>query len=188
VYAAPEGGEIKLWFIGTEGGPPSPISGATGRASGWSPRGDAIVAVRAADDIAHLHFKSASGEVVREPIAIGPVSLPTALAWSPDGTHIGMVNLPGRAAAEVWLLRVSDGHLRKLTEFAAPVELEGVDWTPDGKALLVGRTEYETEVVRLRDYRESRSRSFRLKAEATENYSIATARDSSGGAAVCQSV
>ena len=147
VYAAPEGGEMKLWIIGTEGGPPGVISRATGRAPGWSPRGDAIVVVRAAGEVAHLHFTSASGEVVREPIAIGPVSLPTALAWSPDGTHIGMVNLPGRAAAEVWLLRVSDGHLRKLTEFVAPVELEGVAWTPDGKALLVGRTEYETEVV-----------------------------------------
>ncbi len=146
-YAAPEGGEIKLWIIGTEGGPPVAISRATGRTPAWSPDGDAIVAVRATDDVANLHFTSASGEVVREPIAIGPVSVPTALAWSPDGTHIGMVNLPGRAAAEVWLLRVSDGHLRKLTEFAAPVELDGVAWTPDGKALLVGRTEYETEVV-----------------------------------------
>jgi hypothetical protein len=58
-----------------------------------------------------------------------------------------MVNLPGRAAAEVWLLRVSDGHLRKLTEFVAPVELDGIAWTPDGRPLLLGRTEYETEVV-----------------------------------------
>jgi len=86
----------------------------------------------------------------RAPLPIEPVGLPEGLAWPPDGRRIALVNLPGRAAAEVWVLTLADGALRKLAQFEAPVELDGVTWTGDGHALLAGRITYETEVLLLR--------------------------------------
>jgi hypothetical protein len=63
------------------------------------------------------------------------------------------VNLPGRAAAEVWLLAIDGGALRKLTQFAAPAELDGITWTPDGRSVVLGRTDYDTEILLLRGIR-----------------------------------
>jgi Tol biopolymer transport system component len=147
VYAAADRDDLKLWIVDAAGGAPTPLAGDGGRTPTWSPVGDVIAAVRASDDVPYVHFFSGSGAVVREPLAIGPLSVPTAMAWSPDGLHLGMVNLPGRAAAEAWIVRVADGNLHKLAEFPAPAELDGVTWTRDGQALLVGRIEYESEVL-----------------------------------------
>ena len=47
------------------------------------------------------------------------------MAWSPDGTRLGLVNLPGRAAAEVWVLEMATGQLRKIADWPAPAEFEG---------------------------------------------------------------
>ncbi len=105
---------------------------------------------RSDDDQPKLFFLTSAGAESRTPLPIDPVGLPTALAWSPDGKRIALVNLPGRAAAEVWVLTVADGALRKLLELPAPAELDGVTWTADGRALIVGRIDFETEVLLLR--------------------------------------
>ncbi len=106
--------------------------------------------VRSENDRPAVHFTTSAGAKARDPLAIDPIGLPSSLAWSPDGTRIALINLPGRAAAEVWLLTVADGTLRKLTQLPAPAELDGITWTTDGRSLIVGRTEYETEVLLLR--------------------------------------
>jgi hypothetical protein len=85
--------------------------------------------------------------MTRQPLAIDPVSLPTALAWSPDGQRLALVNLPGRSAAEAWVMDVGTGHLRKVAELPAPAEFDGIAWASDGRAVYLGRTEYDTEVV-----------------------------------------
>jgi hypothetical protein len=59
------------------------------------------------------------------------------------------VNLPGRTAAEAWILDVASGRLRKVTELQAPAEFEGVSSTKDGKSLLLGHAEFESEVLLL---------------------------------------
>jgi hypothetical protein len=80
----------------------------------------------------------------------GRLSAPTSSAWSPDGTRLAFVNLPGRAAAQAWVVDVRDAALRLLAELAAPAEFEGVAWTRDGGSLLLGRTEYDSEVLHIR--------------------------------------
>jgi dipeptidyl aminopeptidase/acylaminoacyl peptidase len=97
-----------------------------------------------------VHFATTAGAPAGRVLPIEPVSLPTAMAWSPDGSRLALVNLPGRAAAEVWLLTVADGSLRRLQHFAAPAELDGITWSSDGKALLIGRRDFESEVLLLR--------------------------------------
>jgi hypothetical protein len=50
----------------------------------------------------------------------------------------------------VFVLSVGTGALRLLQRFAAPAELDGVTWSPDGKSVLVGRRVYESEVLLIR--------------------------------------
>jgi Tol biopolymer transport system component len=149
VYALAGDLETTLWVVEAAGGAPERIPGAAGRAPAWSPAGDLIALVRADGDRAAVHFITSAGARARPPLLIDPVGLPTALAWSPDGRRLALINLPGRAAAEVWVLSVEDGSLREVTEFPAPAELEGITWTADGRAVIVGRTDYETEVLLL---------------------------------------
>lgn len=150
IYALAGGGQPALWMVDAGGGPPAQIPGASGRAPTASPIGDVIAVARSDNDRPTLYFLTSSGTESRGPLPIDPVGLPTALAWSPDGKRIAIVNLPGRAAAEVWLLTLADGALRKLVEFSAPAELDGITWTADGRALVAGRIDYETEVLLLR--------------------------------------
>jgi dipeptidyl aminopeptidase/acylaminoacyl peptidase len=113
-----------------------------------------MIAVSKSDnDHPTVQFFTSAGARAREPLAIEPIGLPTALAWSPDGKRIALINLPGRAAAEVWILTLADGGLRKLMQFPSPTELDGITWTPDGRSVIIGRTDYETEVLLLRGLR-----------------------------------
>ena len=113
----------------------------------WSPTGDVIAVVEADGDRPVLAFISPTGERVRPPLLIQSVGVPTAIAWSPDGTRIAFVNLPGRGAAQAWIARLDDGALRMVAEQAAPGDFEGVTWTPDGRSIIVGRFEFDNEVV-----------------------------------------
>jgi Tol biopolymer transport system component len=153
VYALAGKTAATLWTVTVDGGTPTQIESASGRVPTWSPGGDAIAVVRSDNDHPTVHFITAAGARAREPLAIDPIGLPAAVAWSPDGRRIAIVNLPGRSAAEVWILTLADGALRKLTQFAAPGELDGITWTADSGSVVVGRTEYETEVLLLRGVR-----------------------------------
>ena len=139
-----------LWIVDAAGGAPARIEGVSGRALAWSPTADVIVVARADNDRPALHFTSPTGARARDSLPITPVGLPTSVSWSPDGRRLALVNLPGRASAEVWVVTLADGALRKLTEFAAPAELDGVAWSADGRSVIVGRVDYETEVVLLK--------------------------------------
>jgi Tol biopolymer transport system component len=150
VYALAGDTGSTIWTVDAAGGNPQQVPGITGRVPAWSPTGDAIAVVTATDGRPDVQFVTAGGTTVRPPLSIEPVSLPTAMSWSPDGTRIALVNLPGRAAAEVWLLTIAEGTLRKVHEFAAPAELDGVTWTADAKAVLVGRRDFENEVLVMR--------------------------------------
>ena len=150
VYAMAGDTNSSLWTVGADGGTPRPVPGVTGRVPAWSPRGDTIAIFAATNGRPELHFVSETGANVRPPLPIDPVSHPRAISWSPDGTRLAVTNLPGRAVAEVWLLTLGDGSLRQLHQFPAPAELDGVTWTPDGKAVLVGRRDFEHEVLLIR--------------------------------------
>ena len=147
IYALGGGAKATLWMVAANGGAPIQIPGASGRAPAASPIGDVIAVARSDNDRPALHFLTSSGTESRKPLSIEALGLPTAIAWSPDANRIALINLPGRAAAEVWVLTLADGTARKLVEFGAPAELDGITWTADGRALIVGRIDYETEVL-----------------------------------------
>jgi serine/threonine protein kinase len=147
VYSSAGATVTSLWVVQAGGGTPRQIPGASGRTPAWSPTGDVIAAVRSDNNMPVVHLTSSTGAKVREPLAIKSVGLPTALAWSPEGQRLVLVNLPGMAAAEAWVITVADGGMRKLLELPAPAELDGIAWTRDGRYIIAGRTEYETEVL-----------------------------------------
>lgn len=149
VYGTGGADEATLWTVAIEGGQPVRLSSANARVPAWSPVADEIAFVSLIGDRPFVQVVSPSGQPLREPIAIEEVSLPTALAWSPDGRRLGLVNLPGRGSAEAWVLDFATGRLRKVAELPAPSEFEGLSWTADGRALVLGRVDYESEVLLL---------------------------------------
>jgi TolB protein len=149
VYGAGGAGEATLWTVAVDGSQPVRLSPVNARVPAWSPVAEQIAFVSLVGDQPFVHVVSPSGQPLREPIAIEAVSLPTALAWSPDGRRLGLVNLPGRAAAEAWILDLASARLRKVAELPAPSEFEGLSWSADGRGLVLGRVDYESEVILL---------------------------------------
>ena len=141
--------ETTLWTVAVDGGTPVRLSPVNARVPAWSPVAEEIAFVSLAGDKPVVHVVSPSGQPLREPLAIDAVSLPTAMAWSPDGKRLGLVNLPGRAAAEAWILDLATGRLRKVAELPAPAEFQGLSWTADGRGLMLGRVDYESEDILL---------------------------------------
>jgi dipeptidyl aminopeptidase/acylaminoacyl peptidase len=97
--------------------------------------------------VATAHFVSPQGKDVRSPVPIPDVGHPMTTAWSPDGRHVALVNLPGRGYSEVWILDVAAAKLRRALRLPAPHEIDGVAWAADGRSLVTGRIEFETEVL-----------------------------------------
>ena len=156
VYALAGSARTALWMVDPAGGPPAQIPGASGRVPVASPVGDVIAVVRSDDDQPKLFFLTSAGAESRTPLPIDPIVAADCAGLVPDGKRIALVNLPGRAAAEVWVLTLADGALRKLVELPAPAEVDGVTWTADGQALIVGRIDFETEVLLLRGLPDAR--------------------------------
>lgn len=147
LYAAPGKDAVRLWAADVETGAVVSVPATNARVPAWSPVSDEIAYVSLIDTKPYVHVVSPDGRPRRSPLSIEAVSLPTALAWSPDGTRLGLVNLPGRAAAEAWVLEIATGRLRKVADLPAPAEFDGVAWTADGRSLLLGRADYESEVL-----------------------------------------
>lgn len=149
VYSAAGPTQSNLWLVDIDGGVPTRVPAESPRVPAWSPVAEQIAFVGLIDGKPFVHVIAPDGTRVREPLSIEPVSLPTAMAWAPDGLRLGLVNLPGRARAEVWVLDTTSGALRKIAELAAPSVFEGISWTSDGRWLMLGRTEFDSEVLLL---------------------------------------
>lgn len=149
VYSVAGTDQAELWTIDAGGGTPTRLPPVNARVPAWSPVAEEIAFVGLIGDKPFIHVVTPAGTPVREPVAIEAVSQPTSLAWSPDGKRLGLINLPGRASADVWVLDVTTGNLRRVAQLPAPAEFEGITWSADGRALLVGRVDHESEVILL---------------------------------------
>ncbi|MEO5896631.1 MAG: LpqB family beta-propeller domain-containing protein, partial [Vicinamibacterales bacterium] len=147
VYAAGVGDGTALWIADADTGRTEQIQTPPAREPAWSPRGDMIAVIRVKDNTVAVHFISPQGTELRAPIPVNAVGQPMALTWSPDGTRIALLNLPGRGFADAWTLDIASGQLRRVLSLPPPHELDGVAWTPDGRSLILGRIEFDTEVL-----------------------------------------
>jgi TolB protein len=146
-YAVSTADATELWIADTQTGRTERVPGDTARAPGWSPRGDVLAVVRVVGGVPQIQFIDPHGAAVRDPIAIVEIGQPMALSWSPDGSRLALVNLPGRGFAEAWTVDLASGQLRRVVSLPPPHELDGVAWTPDGRSLILGRIEFDNEVL-----------------------------------------
>jgi Tol biopolymer transport system component len=123
------------------------IPGGTGRVPTWSPTEDLIAVVRSTNDVPTAHFISPSGSDLRAPIPVSGVGSPLSMAWAPDGQRLALLNLPRRNLAEAWVLDLRSAQLRRAIGLPAPSDSSGVTWTSDGRSLILGRVEFENEVL-----------------------------------------
>ena len=147
VYAVGGMGRTELRILDIESGQSTAVPGAVGRIPAWAPNQELIAVVRSTDGVAMAHFISPAGVEAREPIPIPMVGSPLTMALSPDGHRLAMLNLPGRGFAEAWVLDVRSGQVRRVISLPAPNIIDGVAWTPDQKSLVMGRAEFENEVL-----------------------------------------
>jgi hypothetical protein len=113
----------------------------------WSPAQDLIAVVRPTNNVPTAHFISPAGAELRAPVPIASIGSPLSMAWAPEGQRLALLNLPGRNLAEAWVLDLRSTQLRRAIGLPAPGDSSGVTWTPDGRSLIIGRVEYENEVL-----------------------------------------
>ncbi|HEU5162102.1 MAG TPA: LpqB family beta-propeller domain-containing protein, partial [Thermoanaerobaculia bacterium] len=147
VYIAGGEGRAELRILDVESRRSEAIRGATGRVPAWSPTQDVIAVVRATNGVATAHFISPAGAEQRAPVPIASVGSPLSIAWSPDGQRLALINLPGRNLAEVWVLDLRSAELHRVVGLPAPSDLSGATWSPDGRSLILGRVEFDNEVL-----------------------------------------
>jgi Tol biopolymer transport system component len=125
-----------LTVISLGDGSSRPLTGTRlARAYAWAPRGSTIAYV-ASDALFLVEPEGGTPELVTSS------QEPDDLAWSPDGTRIAFTSGDARAgeANHVWVLRLADRAVTRLTS-AQGCRYDGVpSWSPDSNAIAFART------------------------------------------------
>ncbi|MGE0028822.1 MAG: TolB family protein [Thermoleophilia bacterium] len=121
--AARSGGDIALMRVGGATRPVAPAPPGDGPVAAWSADSTRIAWATAGADTAIAIAGVDGGAPRRLPLPAGPA--PTALAWSPDGSAIGVA----RSGGGVLVLPVGGGAPRHAPAGSAPA------WSPDGTRL-----------------------------------------------------
>jgi Tol biopolymer transport system component len=65
-----------------------------------------------------------------------PIQNAEIAAWSPLGDEIAIEEASSNNRHTIWIVKVDGSNAEKLVEFSFTSYLSGIDWTPDGKALV----------------------------------------------------
>ncbi|HSL69623.1 MAG TPA: hypothetical protein VK864_05235, partial [Longimicrobiales bacterium] len=72
------------------------------------------------------------------------------LGWSPDGRRVAVVRQQANAATSIWIVDPESAQpYTLLTDLPAGPRIRGIAWTPDGKALIVGKHDWTSDIVLL---------------------------------------
>ena len=122
----------ELWMIDADGGHHRYLT--SGGGVRWSPTGDRIAYVDAADGKAAIHVRYMDAEGATSRIATG-LDHPTRLAWSPDGRWIAFrARVPMKPR---WTIDL-------------PPRPEGAEWTAD--ATVIDRWQYRLDRVGMKEW------------------------------------
>ena len=78
----------------------------------------------------------------------GPNVANGCLAWSPDGTRIAALGVPGDAEGSGWIVEPGAAEpVRSAARLAIGVIGRGIAWAADGRSLPVGGSETPSDIV-----------------------------------------
>jgi Tol biopolymer transport system component len=156
VYSAGAGAGPGLWSVPTAGGTPQQISTSTLAADpAWSPTADVLaymsIVREGTASVTHVAFtEGISGQAPREAArAPGANGFSNGMvAWSPDGRRVAVAEQQANATASIWLVDVSSASPPvKLIDLGIGPRIRGFAWTRDGKALIVGKHDWTSDIV-----------------------------------------
>jgi hypothetical protein len=69
------------------------------------------------------------------------------VVWSPDGTRLAGVALPGALPGSIWIIEPRSAvPYKKLMDLPAGVFLRGLTWARDGSSFIVGRYRWAGDI------------------------------------------
>jgi Tol biopolymer transport system component len=155
VYGAGAGAGPGLWSVPAAGGSPERIPTSTFASEpAWSPTGDVIAYMsitREGPSVTNVSFLDASGR----PTILSQATPPGAngfsngmVAWAPDGRRLAVANQQANATASIWIMDPqSPVPYVKLIDLGIGPRIRGFSWTRDGKALIVGKHDWTSDIV-----------------------------------------
>jgi len=158
VYYIEDGPPQIVWRIAVTGGTPVEIAEVLGEDAvsrmSLSPDGKALV--YAFEEFNTLKVKLAvvsvdGGPPLRTMDAPGGLYGSKLLLWSPSGKSVEYV-LTQNGASNIWEQPLDGGAPRQLTNFSSG-QIFDLDWSADGKRLLMCRGEISSDVVLLSNFR-----------------------------------
>jgi len=155
VYSAGAGDGPGLWSVPASGGAGERIATPTFAAEpAWSPIADVMAFMSVSRDgasMTNVAFIDAAGHAVREPgqgRSVGGNGFTNGMvAWAPDGRRLALVNQQSNATASIWIMDLQTAHFEKLLDLGIGPRIRGVTWTRDGKALIIGKHDWTSDIV-----------------------------------------
>ncbi len=156
LYLASSGREQALWRIRLDSGGAEKLSTLPINSPKVSPDGRSILARlrkgKQSEPLWQTVILSADarGAIRTYPIPRfggGPV-----FAWHPSGDSFAFVDYKD-GIANVWLQKLDGGDPRQVTFFESPARICGMDWSDDGKRIVLARGESIRDVVKVTSFR-----------------------------------
>jgi Tol biopolymer transport system component len=142
VYAVGGGGAPSLRIVSVADGKATSLPTPAGATSpSWSPVADVIAYLepKPYPNRVSIHLVDSQGRPQRT--AMSDVALTFSngfIAWSPDGSQIAAVSLPGNLDGTVWVIDASGTRTRKIFDVPTDQFARGMCWVRDGSAILLG--------------------------------------------------
>jgi serine/threonine protein kinase/Tol biopolymer transport system component len=141
VYAEGGGNEPSLRIVSVADGRMTPLKTPAGAVSpAWSPVSDVIAYLEPKRYPNRVSIQLVDSRGQPQQSAVSDVELSFSngfIAWSPDGSQIAAVSLPGNLDGTVWIID-ANGAARKIFDVPTDRFARGMCWLRDGSAILLG--------------------------------------------------
>jgi Tol biopolymer transport system component len=158
VYGAGAGDGPGLWKVAATGGTPQRLPTPTFASEPAGSAARDVIAYIASKrsgnvTISSVGFVDSHGNALYAALperSAGDNFANGVLGWAPDGRRVAVVRQPATSAASIWIVDPESAQpYTLLTDLPAGPRIRGITWTPDGKALIVGKHDWTSDIVLL---------------------------------------